>query len=139
MASNIIPDSPRTIFVVGQIEAALSVKPLTMVEIADAINMTLKSAQTYMNYLRTAGQAHVKEYRVFKTTHFAVRKTPVYAYGPGVDAPVPKKAADVAHEKYLENLGFEKPAPVEEFIPRCDWAAAWVPNYAKASVSGETA
>lgn len=139
MASNIIPESPRTIFVVGQIETTLREKPRAMQEIANAINMTLKSAQTYMNYLRTTGQAHIKEYRVFKTTHFAVRKTPVYAFGPGVDAPVPKKAADIAHEKYLESIGFEKDVTAEEFIPRCDWAAAWVPNYAKASTSGDQA
>lgn len=137
MPSHIIPDSPRTLLVVDHIELVLTEKPLTMFEIAEAIHMTLKSAQNYMRFLRQTNRAHIVEYRCFKTTHFAVRKTPVYAFGPGVDAPVPKKAAEVKHEKYLESIGIEKPDPVEEFVPRCDWAAAWVPNRAKSAAQGD--
>ncbi len=133
MSTNIVAGTVRTQQVCGLIETALRVQPSTMVEIAEAIGMTLKSAQTYVGFLRKHNQMHIVEYRCFRTAHGLIRKTPIYAIGPGVDAVKPKNGLNALIEQERVKAGHEPVVIEEEFVPRCDWAAAWVPNYAKAA------
>lgn len=96
-----------------RILALLETKPMTPKEIASAAHMSIRAFYSYRE--RLAGQVHIKTWR----TASHQPPSPVYAAGPGQDAPKPpKQPKKFAQRKWIAKVRRDDPARYAQMLAR---------------------
>ena len=125
---------------IEKIQQILRARDLSLQEIADEINMTLRWARAYVVYLHQRKQLHIASWEL-RVVNDYFRFTPHYCWGNATDA---IKPATLTFEQRKETRKtIKKVATLEdeieiarrralEFKPQRDWAASWIPTRAVA-------
>ncbi len=115
---------------IDRIREALLMREMTTEEIAAAVHINTSYAREYIKHLRSRFDIHIVGYRAVKRTH--LWHHPIYAWGPGTDAPPPKRQTDAQRarerrrdpEKKLADAMKQRAKRIQ---PRRDWTASWIP------------
>lgn len=116
----------------------LTVTPMTAAELADALPISKRHAQEYINQLMADGRVFIIRWARHVEHSQRMYPRPVYAVGQGIDAPQPepltpeqrKKRAwarvKADPERYVTHLLKKRKYRADVRGPRADVAAAWI-------------
>ena len=124
-----------------RIQEMLRREDMTLHEIAESIHMSLRWARAYVKHLHDAGCVHISGYRRVPSSCKTVNHA-LYCWGAATDAvkPAPltplervqRSRQNLFQDADKHALALEK-RRMSKWVPHCDWAAEWVPKYAKAA------
>lgn len=132
---NLTFTSEKAVQTFTKIEEMISKHPARKSDIAAELNVSERYLSLMFVYLRTANKMHIHTYE-FSTDMKKNMYQAYYKWGPGVDAAKPTKYTepvptyDIADEANEPEVVWTKPK-VPDFIPRRDWASAWIPDRSK--------
>lgn len=118
-----------------RIQELLRQQPATVHEIADAVFISRRYAEAYVQHLRDRGLVHIREYRrQVRETYQTFRA--IYAWGPGKDAAVPDRSPAVRQQERRAKIAKDVEAKARELAqrraksikPHTDWTSAWIPR-----------
>lgn len=129
---------PAAIAKIDRIMAMLKQRPRTVFDVAEALPMSKRHAQSYLNHLMAERRIHIKRWVRHIDQRDRMYPRPVYAAGEGVDAEPPapltpreRRARAWAvikadPERHLDYLQRKRVARTDAKGPRADRAAAWM-------------
>ncbi len=117
---------------IAQIQHLLRREDLTSHELAEGIFVHIRTAQSYIEYLHSAGMIHIASYRAVMRERSGNIFAPVYCWRKAADAvkpkPVPKAEQKRRYYHDPEKIDMHRAkARARYWKPRRDWTAAWIP------------
>jgi len=129
-------DTKMALARIERFQLALRRQDCTAQELADAVFLHPRYAVQYIRYLHDQGRIHICEYRLVRMI-FKLCAHPVYAWGPGADAPPPKRLTHAERSRIRRKdpefrLREAAKQRAKRIMPYRDWTAAWIPTRGQA-------
>lgn len=122
---------PAALAKLARIRALLEARPMTVRELADAVPLSKRYAQEYLNHLMSQHQVYIKRWVRDVAYSDRMYPRPVYAMGDRANAPAPKPlTSDQRKKRAWERIKADPERYVTHLLKkrkyRADVAANWM-------------